>query len=356
MKIKKQKYYSLTNILKENCEYNILLGERSNGKSYAVKHFCINDYLENGNMFIYLRRYAVESRNMMVESYFNDVDVSKVTNGQYKYITVYRSGIYFANENEKGDIVREVQIGMVMSLSLAQHYKSMSLLAYKNIIFEEMVSKTLYIPNECNELQQLVSTIARRERIRVFMIGNTISRLCPYFSEWQLIHIPTQKQGTIDIYNMKTDQVDEDTGESIVIHIAVEFCENSGNNSKMFFGSVGKSITNGSWETEVQPHIPYPYEDCELLYSLTIIRFNMMYVCSVLKHDSEYFIFVHPSNKVRTDRVIQDDYSSDMLITKKLVELTKGDRVMRYLIKLNKICYSDNLTGSEFSNNILPTL
>ena len=33
----KQKFYRLTNIEKKNAQYNILLGERSNGKSYAVK-------------------------------------------------------------------------------------------------------------------------------------------------------------------------------------------------------------------------------------------------------------------------------------------------------------------------------
>lgn len=351
----KQKYYSLKNILAENCEYNVLLGERSNGKSYSVKHFCINDYLDNGNMFIYLRRYTVESKNMMVESYFDDVDVKKITKGKYEFISVYRAGIYFTNYGEKGETVRGEQIGMVMSLSISAHYKSMSLLKYKNLIFEEFISKTLYLDDECNMLQQLVSTIARRERMRVFLIGNTISRLCPYFNEWQLSHIPSQKQGTIDIYNMTTNQINED-GSPVVVHIAVELCENSGSNSKMFFGSVSKSITNGSWETEEQPHIPYKYDECEKQYSLTIVKYNMLYVCEILKHNDEYFIFVHPSNKIRTTRIIQESYTPNMLVTKKLVELTRGDKLMRYLIKLNKICYSDNLTGSEFVNNILPTL
>lgn len=352
----KQKYYTLDNILKENCEYNILLGERSNGKSYAVKHYCIYDYLKTGNMFIYLRRYTVESKNMMVESYFDDVDVPKITKGKYQYISVYRGGIYFSFVDEKtGKEVRAEQIGMLMSLSISTHYKSMSLLKYKNLIFEEFISKTLYLDDEPNTLQQLVSTIARRERIKVFLIGNTISRLCPYFNEWQLSHIPTQKQGTIDIYNMRTTQEDDD-GNPITIHIAVELCENSGNNSKMFFGSVSKSITNGSWEVDEQPHIPYKYDECENLYSLTIVKYNMLYVCELMKHEEEYFIFVHPSKKIKTTRIIQEDYSPNMLTTKKLVELTKGDRLMKYLIKLNKICYSDNLTGSEFSTNIVPYL
>lgn len=354
-KIAKQKYYNIQNIIKEDCEYNVLLGERSNGKSYQVKDYCINDYLENGNKLIYLRRYTVEIKNAMVESYFADVDISKKTKGKYELIVAYRSSIYLANYNDDGTINRGVEIGKMMALSSSTHYKSMSLLEFKNIIFEEFITDDGYLFNEPNTLQQLVSTIARRNRIKVFLIGNTISRLCPYFNEWQLFNIPKQKQGTIEIYNMSTDQYDE-TGKRVVIKIGVELCENSGNNSKMFFGTVSKTITNGAWETKEQPHIPYEYKECKCLYKLTIIKFNMIYICEVLNHKSDYFVFVHPSNKVATARIIQDNYEPNMLITDKLIPLTKGDTLILKLFKMGKICYSDNLTGSEFSKSVLQTL
>lgn len=306
-------------------------------------------------MFIYLRRLGVESKNYMVESYFDDVKIEKLSNGKYTNITVFRSGIYLGHYDENGKVFRDVQCGMVMQLSSQGHYKSMSLLAYKNIIFEEFITKTVYLPDECNTLQQLVSTVARRNKIHVWLIGNTISRLCPYFNEWQLCNIPKQKQGTIEIYHMKTSQTDDD-GNPVIIHIAVELCENSGNNGKMFFGSVSKSITNGSWESEEQPHIPYKYEDCEFMYSCTVVKFNMLYVMEILKHDDNMFIFVHPTNKIKSTRIIAPEFEPNMFVTSKLVELTAGDRIMRYLIKLNKICYSDNLTGTEFINSVLPML
>lgn len=351
----KQKHYSLEKIYAENCEYNLLLGERSNGKSYQVKHCCIYEYLTKGYMFIYLRRLGVETKNYMVEAYFDDVKIEKLSKGKYTNITVFRSGIYLGHFDEDNKLIRDVQCGMIMSLSSSMHYKSMSLLSYKNIIFEEFITNSVYLPDECNMLQQLVSTIARRNKIRVWLIGNTISRLCPYFNEWQLFNIPKQKQGTIEIYRMKTQQHTED-GEPVVINIAVEICENSGDNGRMFFGSIAKSITNGSWETDEQPHIPYKYDDCEMMYSITVIKHNMFYVMEVMKHEDEMFIFVHPSNKIRSKRIINQFYQPNMFTTSKLVELTTGDRIARYLIKLNKICYSDNLTGTEFINNVLPML
>ena len=38
---KKEQYYSLSRILKTNAQYYFLIGERSNGKSYAVKEECV---------------------------------------------------------------------------------------------------------------------------------------------------------------------------------------------------------------------------------------------------------------------------------------------------------------------------
>lgn len=350
----KQNYYSVKNILEENADYNVLLGERSNGKSYSVKHQCLSDFINHKWGFVYLRRYTVEIKNFMVMSYFNDVDVKKETNGKYDAIDVYRSEIFLCNiENDK--LVRKVKCGIVMALSTSTHYKSMSLLEFKNVIFEEFITDELYLDNEPAKLQQLISTIARREKIRVWLIGNTISRLCPYFNEWQLIHIPSQKQGTIDIYNMTTDQIDEN-GHVVIVKIAVELCENSGNNSKMFFGVRSKSITSGTWETDIQPHIPYEYKECSKLYAFAVVKFNMFYTCEVLKHEREMFLFVHPTNKIKCKRIIQDDYVPNMLVTQKLLILTKGDEIATKLIRMNKICYSDNLTGTEFKSNVLPTL
>lgn len=346
--------YSLKNIYAENCEYNLLLGERSNGKSYQVKHCCVYEFFKYGYKFIYLRRLGVETKNYMVESYFDDVKLKKLTTG-FETIIVYRSGIYLGHYDENGMAVRDVQCGMVMSLASSTHYKSMSLLEYKNIIFEEFVTTHGYLPNEPDMLQQLVSTIARQGKVRVWLIGNTISRLCPYFNEWQLVNIPKQKLGTIEIYRIKTQYKDE-KGEPVVINIAVELCESGNNNGKMFFGAVSKSIVNGTWEADEQPHIPYDYKDCELLYSLTVVKHNMLYVLEVLRHGEEMFIFVHPTNKIKTQRVIDNMYQPDMYTTARLVELTTGDRVIKTLIRMNKLCYSDNLTGTEFINNILPTL
>lgn len=344
----KQKFYDMTNLLKCEAQYNILLGERSNGKSYQVKHYCIKRFLYDNEMFVYLRRFTVENKNMMVNAYFGDVDIKKLSKGKFDAIDIWRGEIWLCIYDEKNKLIRDTKCGLVMSLSISSHYKSMSLLSIKNIIFEEFITDDLYLPNEPNRLQQLISTIARRNEICVFLIGNTISRLCPYFNEWQLVNIPKQKQGTIDLYRMKTEQIDE-KGERIIITIAVEVCENSGKNGKMFFGNVASAINEGAWETDVHPHMEYDYKECKSLYGITFSKHNMIYIAEILRSpDDTMFIFVRPTKKVNTRRHITREYSDDFMITSKFVQITRGDKVFAQLLKLNNVCYSDNLTGTEF--------
>ena len=81
----KQKYYRLTNILKTNAQYLILLGERSNGKAYAVKEFVLEDYFKNGHEFAYIRRWREEIKSASIEQYFEDMEENGKEPGGEKY-------------------------------------------------------------------------------------------------------------------------------------------------------------------------------------------------------------------------------------------------------------------------------
>lgn len=137
----KQIHYDITNILKTNANYYLIYGEKSNGKSYQVKHLAIDNYLKNGMRFILLRRWREDISTLWCEQYFNDVDIKKLTNGKYNIIVVYRKTLYFANVNEDGKTVRGEKIGYVMSLSTEQHFSGASFLDVDFIIFEEFMER-----------------------------------------------------------------------------------------------------------------------------------------------------------------------------------------------------------------------
>ena len=343
----KQKYYSLNNLLKTESQYKMLLGERSNGKSYAVKEYILNEAYKNNNQFAYIRRWKEDIKSISVESYFADMNIEKITNGEYNYITVYRGNIYFSN-NIDGVITKGKIIGFTFCLTGETHYKS---LAYPNVInavFEEFITKSGYLPNEVKTLESLISTIFRRRTGNIFLIGNTLSRLCPYFSEWQLTHVPKQKQGTIDIYNHYTDQLDE-KGKPVIVSIAVEYCANNSNNTKLFFGN-SKMTVSGEWETEEYPHLENRYNSYKKYYELLYEYKTFSFVITLLSDENKNpFLYVYPYTKERKiTRKVSDKFTIEKMTTKSLSYLTKYDKLVKDLIIGKKIVFSDNRTGTEF--------
>lgn len=348
----KQKYYSTVNIKKTNSDYNIILGERSNGKSYAVKHDCISDaYKDKNKKFIYLRRWDLEIKQNLIDQYFADANIPLITNGEYEHVIAFHGGIFLANADDKGKFIKGVQIGYARALSMEEHYTSGIYTDCSNVIFEEFISRTAYLPNEPQKLQQFISTIARRNKIKIWMIGNTISRLCPYFSEWELRNVPRQKQGTIEIYEHKTDQLDE-KGNSITIRIAVEYAENSGNNSKMFFGSSSKMITSGIWQSEEKQHIIGKETDYNKMYEVIIEFSDFKFYAQFLIHKTTnnciWFISPKTTEIQKNTRIISDKLYNSVFATRGFIPISKNEVIAFDYLKQGKICYSDNLTGSDF--------
>ena len=79
----KQVHYNLDNINEKypDAFYYLIYGEKSNGKSYQVKHKeAVLHYLETGKKFILLRRWKEDISTAWIEKYFSDVDVEKITN------------------------------------------------------------------------------------------------------------------------------------------------------------------------------------------------------------------------------------------------------------------------------------
>ena len=347
----KKIYYRTTNIDKTNAQYRILLGQRSNGKSYAVKEKCLMKAYRDEGLFIYMRRYQFDCKTSDIAAYFADMPIRSITNGEYEGISVYRGEIFFCNYDENRKEIRGKLAGRAVYLSGLEHFKSQAFPDITDVIYEEFVTNRMYLPEEPRMLMQFISTIARDRDITVWMIGNTISRVCPYFEEWQLRNIPKQKQGTIDIYEFaRTDS----NGNEYITKIAVENCENSGSSSKMFFGKSAESITSGTWETKDMPHLPRPKNDYVMLYELLLSDLGFSFVMQLLVNaEGGMLVYVYPfTGKRNIKRKISNIFSDDPLTTSCFNDKINAERLMRDLISKRKICYSDNLTGGDFEQVI----
>ena len=139
-------YYNLDNIDSENAQINLIWGERSNGKSYQVKHKKgINPYLESveksvteHKRFMLIRRWKEEIKPEKIEQYFLDVDIYKLTEGKYNCISLYKGKLWLSNYDpeSKPQIKRGDYIGYVVALSTEQTYAGASYLDVDNMIFE----------------------------------------------------------------------------------------------------------------------------------------------------------------------------------------------------------------------------
>ena len=160
-----------------NATYYLLYGEREDGKSYTVKNECIDEYKHLKKKFVYIRRthQQIVRRNMI--KVFDDIqDVAKRELGSKIYFDPQQS---FYIINEEGE--RE-QIGYHTSLQDAMLVKSIPMVDVGIIIFDEFIDYS-YMDNEMSMFLHTLSTICRppNDDVKIFMLGNTISKDCPYF-------------------------------------------------------------------------------------------------------------------------------------------------------------------------------
>lgn len=348
-------YKDVANIVKQNkLQYLLLIGQRSNGKSYACKELAMRAAYEKGELFTYLRRYKSSIKTYMVEEYFADMMVqddkgrtaiSTITNGKYSLISCYRGVIYFANMIDD-KLVRGSIAGYAHALTDLETLKSRQFPNVKYIVFEEMIATGLYLYDEPNKLQNYVSTIFRSSTGHVLMIGNTISRIVPYFQEWELDGIPKQLQGTIEIYKFHTKDTET--------RIGVFLCETLNKSTGMFFGSAAKMIVGGEWDRREQPKLPHDYDDYMPLYHI-VFKYSDKAVFLLtflqLKEDhSKMLWYVEPKTTPIKEgtRVVTPDLSDSRLYTKDFIPINEKEMKIFDYLREDKIAYSDNLTGTEY--------
>lgn len=359
-------YYNLDSIDKENALINIIYGERSNGKSYQVKHKkAIEPFLESmikdgikRDRFILVRRLKEETTPEKIEGYFSDVDIAKLTDNKYNNITCYRKEIYLANYDvETGKNVKGEKIGYVIPLSLEQNYAGVSYLDVKNIIMEEFMSRKQYLYQEPDKLINLWNTADRKRGIvKMWLVGNTISRVCPYLIDWDLQSITSkQKQGTIITKMMDTGTFDED-GNPIKVKLAIEYCNDTGRSSY----SIGKHkdmLNKGTWQSDPQPHLPKSYKEYKLLYRIGFMYKEFKFIGELLKDGKQAIWFIYPYDKEFKDNLLifSDVVKLDKRYQRNIYDITiKNDKLREILATFREgnIFYSSDLCGTDFKQAI----
>lgn len=304
-----------------------------------------------------MRRLREEITSEKIEQYFQDVDVAKLTKGKYNCITLYRKTLYFSiYDNKSGKTKRYEKIGYVVALSTEQNYAGASYLDVEDIIFEEFMSRSTYLPNESNKLMNFYATVDRKRlTVRLWLVGNTISRVCPYINDWGLHQIiTTQKQGTIEV-----KEIEDVVEGNPPIKIALEYCLSTDKTSGTI-GTNAKMINTGAWETHPQPHLPKSYNSYKVLFRFGFQYQSFKFLCEYLqdketKKDAIWFI--RPYYKEFSEKII---VFSDIIKVSKFWQRDiynisiKNDRLRNLFMtfKENKIFYANDMVGTDFKQVI----
>lgn len=365
MRLKPPKYYDVTHLLKDypDCLYYVVFGERSNGKTYSALKYCLERYFKHGEQFAYIRRFGEDVKKKNLQTLFSaHVEhglISEYTGGAFTSIEYGGNKFIPVNwtTGAKGADLKEVAkepIGYAFDLNAVEHHKSTSFPKITTIVFDEFLSRQGYLTNEFVLFMNTLSTIIRdRNNVKIFMIGNTVNRYCPYFTEMGLTHIKNQKPGTCDVYHYA------DTGLSVCVEYCDPMSKRGGKSSDMYFAFDNpqlQMITSGSWEIAIYPHMEYKYRPKDVVYMFFVKFDDTMLQCEIICDDNGIYMFVHPktsdlkypeSDFIFTNRPSQRwNWITGFNASNPLVAKINS------LIAENKVFYSDNETGEVMRNFI----
>lgn len=362
MVAKKQKYYDVTHLLKDypDAYYYMAFGERSNGKTYSALNYALENYFKKGEQFAYLRRFGEDVKKKNIQTLFaghvvNGL-VSKYSGGTYDSVS-YGAGEFrvYSKEDTSKDAIKET-IGYTFDLNSMEHHKSNSFPKVTTIIFDEFLSRQGYLTNEFVLFMNTLSTIIRdRENVKIFMLGNTVNKYCPYFLEMGLTHVKEQKPGTVDVYTYA------ETGLSVVVEYCDPMSKRGGKKSDVYFAFDNpqlKMITSGSWEIAIYPHLNIRYRPKDVMYNFFVEFDDQLLHGEIVVTENEYFLFVHPKTTP-----IKDE-NEDIVYSNKPNERwnyrvgisNQTDRLSYTITKMlaeNRVFYSDNETGEILRNYIM---
>ena len=352
----RSKFWDIRPIKAIPAQYRIIYGERSNGKTYGVLLELISSYLEYGHQFAYIRRWPDDIKARKMQQLFDAIhrngEISKLSHDRWNGIK-YQHGKFFLYATNGEDVITDdTPFAFTFAISSMEHDKSIAYPGIKNILFDEFISRQAYIPDEFQLFMNVLSTLIReRDDVSIWMLGNTVSKDCPYFREMGLKHIYQQQPGTIDTYSYKKN------GQELLI--AVEYTKNiaAKKSDKYFIFDNPKMemITGGAWELAIYPHLFEKYRRKQILYTFFIIYRDTTLQCEVIETRRGMFIYVH----LKTTPLKNNDddliYSVEPAQYKnRRIDITSPEynieKRIYSMILSEKICFQDNEIGEVFND------
>ena len=347
------KFYNGNALDQTGAPWLCVLSERSDGKSLWWVKYCIMDYFKTGHKFGYVRRYEENLKEGEVNRYFGDKNlVAWLEKAGYTGVKCWRGELWLTKWDEKNLRNARVElIGHALPISTQEGKKGQHFDLY-NFVFEEFITKKLYLPDEFTEFQNLISTANREGIFRAILIGNTIARYCPYLREMG-IDIFKAKKGKIYEQDLKVSG-------GRTIKSAFEYVDPR-EKETFFIGRAEKSIVQGEFEADEQPHLHFKLSDADILYKCVLVTdiqqaFHVKYIMyeNEKSGSSERYLYVYPMDYEDVQYSFDDIFSTVPAFDSGYFYHAekKRQRHLYPLLAAGRVLYSDNLTGTEFLRSL----
>lgn len=352
---KSKDHYSIREIFMNYACYYMIWGERSNGKTYSVLEFALRCYVKFGFQLAVVRREVEDFKGKRGKTLFdNHIEhglIADLTNGEWTGVYYYSQRWYLSKIDEHGKRVLDIEpFAWGFAISQQEHDKSSSYPKIKIVLFDEFLSRTNYLQDEFVLFTNTLSTIIRlKDDVVIFMLGNTVNKFCPYFSEMGITNARTMQQGTIDIYKYGND-------EKLIV--AVEYCGEVDPKKRKtkpsdkywaFDNPKLNMIKTGAWEIGMYPHLPVRYKKDNILFTFFIKFKEFLLQCEIVQLNELAFIYIHEkTTPLRNDFdvVFSPDYNPSPYWYRRIT--TAVDEVTKKIVmffKHEKVFYQNNEIG-----------
>ena len=363
---KKSDHYSYDRIDKTKSLYNLIIGQRSNGKTYGALKKILDKKQKNGRPSAYIRRYDESIRPKNIQDLFNPFNsqggngyIEQITNDRYNCTSYKSNKFYFARyDDEQGKIVETSDdvILYTAALNVWETTKGSDKGAINYIVFDEFMTRELYLADEFVKFMNVISSFVRdRDNVVIYMLANTVSKQCPYFREFGIKNIEKMKRGEIQIVKYDTDG----------LQLAVEYCDGIESTKKInkyfaFDNPRLQMITGGEWEIPHYPRCPISFNKNDIKHCLYIMYDDKIMRADFVRDTETHGLFlnIHPhytDNKLPDNAIIycrEPDTNPRHIHDLRDKQLPIAAEFVNLIIS-RKIFYSDNDTGDLFNNFIL---
>ena len=353
-------WYSYDEIDKTGANYRIVIGMKSNGKTYGMKLKFLENFFKHGKQFAYLRTSVEEIKLKRVSGYWADMTDVLQEYGQHYfpgydfYSIEIRNGrfILYGNTTDPVKAEKLGVMGYYFALNQTRYDSSIPYPDINIICYEEFLSTDYESPENFPQFIKFVSTIKRkRTDMVVYLLGNTVSRSSVILGGMG-INVRELKQGTVQLFSYHWgDGANPNT-------VAIEWCrryEQSTQSESFFhFGDPRElMITNGLWETG-----EYPIFNIEAAQENIVPK---MALCFDVEGIHLYAYFMQEGALISDTRLLT--YAEYWLVHEGATNLHRHqiaiDSPLQGMERLRKyirhyydngwIKYSNNLAGDDFA-------